>query len=644
MLRSLTAEPSTGSLEWRESLARDRVVAPVLDRIAQELETPYIFIPSGLSELEDKTSVHIRDFVTSEDYLGYRDPYPRLMWALELFYSPQDYSSYFRETFGLSDSEIDELYFNQLVLFMGFKSGKTTTAGILCLYELYKLLCLESPQSTYNQSRDQELFVTNVATSGQQAQDTIWAHVKGLREGSRWFTEYESRLSRLSDRKGPLFRDNETQLTYRHKNVIARTEHSKSASKLGKTAKCVAIDEIAKFDMTAGPRSGRRSLNAAKNNLSPLKLDGVLAAISSPEHVNDLICELFGCCGFQIESAEIASLYKTTERIVSLPKDPHSLGLHFATWEVNPHRTKDTLVYDFEINPEDTWRDYGSVPSYARDSFFRNPQRLIELFGSASRPNPINESGQFESWFRERPEIDYFMHCDAGLVGKKEGDRYSGSFFGLALGHGDVGTMSDDQGNTESVILPTFDLVARIGSNPELGEIDYENDVYPFLLDVFDRFPSIRVLTFDRWQDVWLMQVARRYVKKLERYVVGKTDYDELKRSLYQGTVVLYRDQEDLLEELIHLELVNGSRVEKGLGFVKDMSDCAASIVSRVLKSTDRPRVAGRATGGYFSGGTVGRVSTYGESHKVPVPYGPVLQSRTYEAPARRRTFPRRFA
>jgi len=149
--------------------------------LADRFRSPEILSKTGISALEDDPPVEFEEFVFSDKYLNYGDVlYPQLFFILDNFYNPQKYRDYWLSE-GLTDEEITPFKFRELVILAGYKSGKTTAIAVLALYELYKLLCLANPQEFYKQAPEQEIFITNYAVSGEQAKDTIWAHIKGIR-------------------------------------------------------------------------------------------------------------------------------------------------------------------------------------------------------------------------------------------------------------------------------------------------------------------------------------------------------------------------------------------------------------------------------------------------------------------------------
>lgn len=632
----------------------EAVAVTGLRGFSERLMSPEVHVVSGISALEDAVPVEFEEFVFSDKYLNYGDVlYPQLFFILDNFYSPQKYRDYWIDC-GISPEDVDTMAFRELVILAGYKTGKTTAIAVLALYELYKLLCLESPQEFYRQSPEQVIFITNYAVSGEQAKDTIWSHIRGIKgDVSPWFQRYDEILGEMKDKEGPLLNVLSNMIEYRHKKITARYMHSNSGSLVGRTNKLAAIDEIAKMDLSGGTRVGRRMYNAAKSTTAPLGEDGLVVSISNPAHNEDAICELLGQCEYVIEGEYAKKYYEPTKTVGTQIKSKNMLGAHFATWEVNRSRTWETFETERVRNPELVDLDYGGIPALPKGAYFKNPDKVRNLFEMSERPSPFNADGTFSDDFWGEPDVHYWMHFDAGQVGKKLPDgRFEGSCFGVAVGHGEPLDHVIDYWDYN--VIPTLDLVHRIEASSDLGEVDYENEVKPFLLDLCERLTRNKSiqrrlhLVSDRWNDIWIRQRLRAYAVVEENHTVKKDDYDLLKSCIYSGEynaastgqpfyqpcLYVYYD-EDLMDEILHLQEIRGQAVEEGDGHVQDMSDCVASVVSHILNTSQRaPRKAGRT-----APAGAGAMSRGWSMNPYPVP-GNIPGSSPIPGPGGRRAGP----
>ena len=126
-------------------------------------------------------------------------------------------------------------------------------------------------------------------------------------------------------------------------NVIIRSGHSNSSSLVGKTAKVIDFDELARFIDKGGKYSADRVYYSLIRSVEPFKEDGKLVDISSPMFQEDMICRLY-------------DLSKNIDNM---------LGFWLPTWEMNPNLPFDSSFLQAELkkNPEAFWRDFGAQPS-----------------------------------------------------------------------------------------------------------------------------------------------------------------------------------------------------------------------------------------------------------------------------------------
>ena len=147
---------------------------------------------------------------------------------------------------------------NELVLTIGMRGTKTTTVSLIELYELYDLLRRPHPQAAYGVLPRQEIFLTNVAGSQTQSQDTIFAKLEEFLPNSPWFQKYIAYLKEAGTNieGNPYYRAIDNEYAFRDKNITVRAMNSNSASQVGKTSKFIAFDELARMRTTDGALAG----------------------------------------------------------------------------------------------------------------------------------------------------------------------------------------------------------------------------------------------------------------------------------------------------------------------------------------------------------------------------------------------------
>lgn len=471
-------------------------------------------------------------FIEGEDYLGLK-MFPMQRLIIKAFYG-MDLTEW-------EQDEIDRLVkegkctwkgqkqYRELVLVIGMKGGKTTLAGGISCYEEYLLWSTGDPVAKYGFPPGEEIYIINVATDSEQAEDTIFAKTRARINNSRYY-----RSRRL--REGFV----ELSTEYRFPNgVHLQSGHSNSDSQVGRTCKLVLFDELARFkDKKTGKFSAHRVYFSITRNVTPFKTEGKIVSISSPLHSKDMIMGLF----------------KTSVKVDDM------LGFHLATWECNPHLSLDSPLMQSEVkkNPEEFHRDYGARPPESREAYYRIPEK-IDLIGQPWRHNPIDDKGRLQEWFKPKEVCQYFMHGDPAA----RNDAY-----GIGLAHVE---------GADAII----DLALEI--KPQDREIDIQAVETLFLLLV-DRF-NVRDASFDTWQAAGLIQALGRRGVTVANLLVDKKVHDVLKEKIYAERVKTYKNT-SLNSQLKGLLLLNGKKVDHEEDGEKDLADAAAGAVYNAVMKT----------------------------------------------------------
>jgi len=412
----------------------------------------------------------------------------------------------------------DHKPYRELVIVAGMKGGKTILASVIACFEEFSLYRLKEPWKAYGFPRDYEIFIINVATSGDQAEDTIYAQTLARIRNSPFF------MARP-------FSEKEKTVSFKDSKVKIRCGHSNSASIVGKTAKLVLFDELARFKDRGGKSSAEAVYTSLTRSVEPFGQDGRIISISSPLWERDKIMELYGL------SHEI----------------PNMLGFKLATWEMNPKITQVSLKWEFKKNPEAARRDFGADPSKPKEAYYRMPSKIDETFNRVKGSiGPIDAAGHLSPNFKPNPEFDYYLHGDPAA---------KNDAFGLALAHR-LGT---------KVYL---DLA--YGFNAGQNEIDVE-EIQNILLELILRGFHIAKATFDTWAAVSVWHALQSAGVEPENLYVLKEQHDVLKNVIYQGNLVPYPNAK-LQKELKELLLLRGMKVDHPPDGSKDIADAVAAV------------------------------------------------------------------
>jgi len=557
-----------------------------------------------LRPLEDEKPVDILTFIEDPRYLGMKTPYPWLKWVLSMFYYPKEHFDECHFTWrgrectfpgfkslGYSRSDVEMMRFNEMVLIIGQRTGKSWLAAIMILYEFYKLLCVDDISIEYpGLAPRTPIYLSVGATALKQAEGTVWHYVEEGFEGSPWFREYAKKASLLEmpDGKHMAFTSKDREFHFWHKNIHLDCVHSRSGGLRGFTRKMICADEIC-HHQEGDKKSGEQMYEALSASTMNFKINGFKLAISSPNNIADIGMKLLAQCGvkFSWEGYDQLGFSYMTEfdgREVGDP-NPNMLGFHFPTWELNPEVLFEDFAYDLRSKPEYTWRNFGALPPATDEPFFSDLNVIKDIF-DPNRSCPVNDSGQLTGAISPDYRVSgYHLHVDVG-AGKP-------SNFGIALGHPVVEISRDGTRHTKVVIDLAYAVKAQ--SN---GEMNYR--AARELIDaIIQKFP-IACYSSDGWNDLEYRERIRNRVGRVETLVVQKEHYDELKTAAYERAVSCHY-YPLVEEELKRLGLKNGEKVVKGTGFTKDVADCICAVTYRSMSRAVKHPVNGFATTGLLS-------------------------------------------
>jgi intein/homing endonuclease len=212
---------------------------------------------------------------------------------------------------------------------LSHNSGKTVLASVMAIYEFFELISLQDPAAHFDLLKNQEIFITAVATSKQLAQDGIFANCRNNMENNDWFNQWFN-------------------LNFKEERIDALDKHchmqvlgSWATTAVGRSNKCVVFDELALFEKTEGKRGAFEIYTRLSNSTATFGLHGKVVAISSPQSHNDIIMQL----------------YRTSQNT------PNTYACIYPTWEVNPKILEADLREECKYDMARFWRDFACQPS-----------------------------------------------------------------------------------------------------------------------------------------------------------------------------------------------------------------------------------------------------------------------------------------
>lgn len=452
---------------------------------------------------------------------------------------------------------------NELVLTIGMRGTKTTSVALIELYELYNLLRWPHPQGEYGVLPRQEIFLTNVAGSQTQSQDTVFAKIEEFLPNSPWFQKYIQYLRNCGNNieGNPYYRAIDNEYAFRDKNITVRAMNSNSASQVGKTSKIVVFDELARMKTTEGALAGGAVYSSLSKATQTFGQDGIKISCSSP----------------WIEGDQMWELNKLEGKVKGL------LVYHLPTWMFNPKITEADLAGEYIKNPEDAERDFGAVwPKSEADAV-----DMKELVDAVIKPyrkallswrQVVDERTDSDGVKRKyvKIEVDAWPNLEKSTMRVMHGDPgKSDDSYAICIQHIE---MKRGQGGR---IIPTVvnDLTLEWMPDPRIKSIvDYMN-VGEIILKLWQTFNIIHV-SFDQWQSEatiqWLRQmgVTADEMKFTENQQMAM--FNTTKQLIYAGQFESYPGDEKTCEQFKALKKV-GNRIDHpktGKITDKDRSDC----------------------------------------------------------------------
>jgi len=392
--------------------------------------------------------------------------------------------------------------FQELVLVLGRRSGKSFLVSVMALYELYRLIAMGHPQSRYGLMEFDEIVLLNVARNEEQAKKAIFSKIKQTVLASPFFapyigkdTELEMRFYTEHDRKENE-RRSEQSLNQFSGSLVLRCGSSNASGLVGLTCWTIIMDEVAAM---AGdnPDSGvdYALYDDLKPSLATFGKDGKMMLLSNPK-------------------GPIGLLYDLHENRL---EDQNTLVMRLPTWLTNPNIDKAWLDDQKRKNPVEYQMQYGaefgassSDPMFVQDDIDR-------MFKSMS----MVKRKEFASGF-----FDYFCHLDPARTS---------DYYALVVAHTEnmYGTVGPDFKPLKRVVIDHIHYWNPMTKNQPVKEKDVEE----YVIDLHRKF-RFKQVSIDQWN-------SQSSLIKLQSHgvpIVERQFNKEYKERIYTELSQLVRD------------------------------------------------------------------------------------------------------
>ena len=473
---------------------------------------------------------HVGEFVTSKQFLGV-DLYPVQLLlvkmctlAIELF-TPWDYAlldkwsagytrvedprgARFDGTSGTTPDVLERIKwcllqgrstFNEIVMVMGRRAGKSLITAILLTWEVWKLLAMGDPQAALHLPAGKKIGVLIFGTTRENAIRDLFGDVRALIEGALCFAPYIEHVSQHMIRLyTPAQIANGARSRREHGQIVIIASPTVPTAGRGLALKFMAIDEVAYVDTGTTPVASQL-YTAATPAMMQFKGHACVVLPSTPASKAGLLYE-------QVRQATLIDTFTGKSQfpdrlLIHLPSWATYEGWQDAhlqpMWPVGPpfpkfHEAKmeqgERLDNYRLANPESFVTEIEAQWQSIRDAYFKE-ETVQRIFGPyQNRPLTQQACGQ--------PKLVYFAHCDPSV---------SGANFALTVGH-------TEQLEGERHIVTDLIRVWRPRDflNHVINYIEIEKE----LLSVIERF-RLKSLTFDKYNSSFLIDRLREKTRKL---------------------------------------------------------------------------------------------------------------------------------
>ena len=555
--------------------------------------------------------VDMMEFVTSSEFLN-EDPttFQRLtikvLYNLWEKYPPDAEELELIETlsrnWGIEIELNREDPVEKLVMSLGRRSTKSTTASFIATYATYTLICRGNPQKYYGIRERHPIFITHVAAKGAQAESVFTLTKDNLRKVPffdpyldfdknsstelRMYTPYDVYLNNQIRSQNALVPRGERKLPLLPGSLTVKSITTSAATNRGDATFNLLFSEFAHFQRARMDMSKSSEQLMEENPLTDYAIDKALVP-STKDFGKD------GKVIYESSPAEKGgqfyhhySIGGGIEQEEGL-KEERAQGyalIQLSTWEARPTISRESLQGEFDTDPIGANSEYGA--------HFRNPS------GAFIAESVINSIPQTEVGLTiHNPSNWRFVICvDAGGSGKvKTADTY-------ALGWGHAKTSLEAKDATYWIDgFKGWDAEIKDLGMGQSSEVPVDpNMVLQFIIDLVQDLGGrnfINEICYDQWQN----QSAVSTLQALGIPAIETTFTNKYKGEMYGnflskanlGQVRMYgQDAEGWVDrwklEMKYLQRITAGKVtyfrhpDSGPVRHDDFADVSANLVHRL--------------------------------------------------------------
>lgn len=477
------------------------------------------------SKINSIPAVDALTFVSSSSYLN-EDPTPfqrlvlKTLYSLWEFYPPDKDElkliTILENNWGikLDIHRVEPVLY--LVLCLGRRSTKSTISSFLATYAMYTLICKGNPQEYYGIRERHPIYITHVASAGNQAKDVFTLTSNNIKK-TEFFRPYidfdkdnstELRLFSPYD----LWKNEEIRrrnsllpLGVKKENLLAGSLNIKSittsaTSHRGEAIFLLILSEFAHFErskinfksaeegiLSENPRTDYAIFKALAPSVKDFGTDGKVILESSPAEKGGEFYFHYCVAGGSEQ-----------ENFTDVVPDKDYALIQLATWEARPGMPREAFDADFRKDPVGANSEYGAHFRNPSGSFI--PESLIASVPDPSKPFTIYNPGTWR----------FIISLDAGGKAKsKVADTYA-----IAWGHSE----GDYTGSNQKYFIDGMNgwdlkiknlgggIIEKIPVNP--------NEVIAYILDLAEKLGGrnyILEICYDQFENTSAISTLQSY-------------------------------------------------------------------------------------------------------------------------------------
>jgi hypothetical protein len=464
--------------------------------------------------------------------------------------------------------------FEELILVLGRRSGKSFMVSVIALYEVYRFLEMGHPQSRFPLTEFDTIAIVNIANSQKQAKAAIFDKMRSYCFKSPYFA---SRVGK--DIQGEIhfltphdIKENERRMAQGNTSLLTGTiqaisGHSNSSTLVGLTVAVVIIDEMAEM---AG--------NNPEGNADELLYDKLKPALATFGAEGKMICI----------SNPLAPQGKFYNLYESSFDDDLTLMFQLPTWLSNPTISKSWLESQKSKSRKTFNIFYGAQFSAGAGDTFLNEDDVYNAFKLRADEKRL-EHGE--------PLQKYYMHLDPA----HSSDNYT-----IAIVHTVpmIGERGPDGKELQKIIVDHIHYFEPKGPNQPINQ----DIVDEYILRLAKRFHIVQCTYDQHWSShasiarmkqngipcsmtPYTGQFQREIYQNLyELFVNSRIEFygvNSLNSEMPDGKIVPLKEVSMARDQFLDLQRKykgGGWKIEAPKGQKDDIPDCIAGAAYQAMK------------------------------------------------------------